>query len=134
MTLWLTRGSQVYNDPKKVLAMHSIVVQSPHLKEFLKQVLAGYPGVTVGLERLEFTGRFEPLIHRWKELNAALDELKVAVKAAAPVVNTPPVADPSSAINTGPVIVSSDIGSKHINGESAREIDQKEMVQEIMER
>jgi len=114
--------------------MHSIVVQSPHLKEFLKQVLAGYPGVTVGLERLEFAGRFEPLIHRWKELNAALDELKVAAEAAAPVVNTGPVADPNPTINTGPLIVSSDIGSKHINGESTRELNQKEKVQEIMER
>ena len=39
-------------------------------------VLAGYPGVTVSLRRLEFSGEFEPLIHRWAELNTAIEKLK----------------------------------------------------------
>ncbi|KAK5724159.1 hypothetical protein LTR17_013540 [Elasticomyces elasticus] len=72
----IVRHVKTYNDPKKVLSVHSIVVQSPLLKELLKDVLAGYPGVTVGLKRLEFNGRFEPLIHRWPELVAAINELK----------------------------------------------------------
>jgi hypothetical protein len=63
----LVRNVKVYNDPRRVLSMHSIVVQSPLLKKLLAGVLKGYPGVTVGLNRLEFTGKFEPLIHRWYE-------------------------------------------------------------------
>jgi len=58
--------------------MHSIVIQSPLLKELLRGVLAGYPGVTVDLDRLEFSGKFEPLIHRWTELKAAIEKLKNA--------------------------------------------------------
>jgi hypothetical protein len=71
----LVRNIKVYGDPTKVLAIHSIVVQSPLLKKLLAGVLKGYPGITVGLNRLEFTGKFEPLIHRWAELQAAIDKL-----------------------------------------------------------
>lgn len=74
----IVRHVKTYNDPKKVLTVHSIVIQSPLLKDLLKEVLAGYPGVTVGLKRLEFSGRFEPLIHRWPELLAAIERLKEA--------------------------------------------------------
>jgi hypothetical protein len=73
----IVRNVKVYNDPKKVLSLHSILIQSPLLKDLLKEVLAGYPGVTVGLKRLEFSGRFEPLIHRWAELKAAIVKLSV---------------------------------------------------------
>lgn len=59
-----------------MLSVHSIVIQSPLLKELLQDVLAGYPGVTVGLKRLEFSGRFEPIIHRWSLFNAAIDKLR----------------------------------------------------------
>jgi hypothetical protein len=55
--------------------MHSIVVQSPLLKKLLEGVLKDYPGVTVGLQRLEFSGKFEPLIHRWSQLQKAISEL-----------------------------------------------------------
>ncbi|KAK0255030.1 hypothetical protein LTR91_011465 [Friedmanniomyces endolithicus] len=72
----IVRHVKTYHDPKKVLSVHSIVVQSPLLKELLKDVLAGYPGVTVGLKRLEFSGRFEPLIHRWPELVKSIKELR----------------------------------------------------------
>ncbi|KAF2014018.1 P-loop containing nucleoside triphosphate hydrolase protein [Aaosphaeria arxii CBS 175.79] len=71
----LVRNVKVYGDPRRVLAMHSIVVQSPLLKRLLAKVLKGYPGVTVGLQRLEFSGKFEPLIHRWTELQQAISEL-----------------------------------------------------------
>lgn len=71
----LVRNVKVYNDPTKVLAIHSIVVQSPLLKTLLAGVLKGYPGITVGLNRLEFSGKFEPLIHRWSELQAAISKL-----------------------------------------------------------
>ncbi|KAK3109650.1 hypothetical protein LTR53_016861, partial [Teratosphaeriaceae sp. CCFEE 6253] len=72
----IVRHVKAYNDPKKVLSVHSIVIQSPLLKDLLKNVLAGYPGVTVGLKRLEFSGRFEPLIHRWPELVKAIEDVK----------------------------------------------------------
>ncbi|KAL1630041.1 hypothetical protein SLS54_000901 [Diplodia seriata] len=71
----LVRNVKVYNDPRKVLEMHSIVIQSPLLKKLLERVLKGYPGVTAGLKRLEFDGRFQPLIHRWPELKRAIDKL-----------------------------------------------------------
>ncbi|KAI8932392.1 hypothetical protein NX059_010579 [Plenodomus lindquistii] len=71
----LVRNVKVYNDPQRVLAIHSIVVQSPLLKKVLNSVLKNYPGVTVGLNRLEFSGKFEPLIHRWADLQAAISKL-----------------------------------------------------------
>jgi hypothetical protein len=71
----LVRNVKVYNDPRRVLSIHSIVVQSPLLKKLLMSVLKGYPGVTVGLNRLEFEGKFEPLIHRWAELQEAIAKL-----------------------------------------------------------
>tara|TARA_R110002003_G_scaffold1868_2_gene23601 strand:+ start:7310 stop:8866 length:1557 start_codon:yes stop_codon:yes gene_type:complete len=71
----LVRNVKVYNDPRRVLSIHSIVVQSPLLKKLLASVLKGYPGITVGLNRLEFSGKFEPLIHRWTELEAAIAKL-----------------------------------------------------------
>jgi hypothetical protein len=71
----LVRNVKVYNDPRRVLSIHSIVVQSPLLKKLLAGVLKSYPGVTVGLNRLEFQGKFEPLIHRWAELQDAIAKL-----------------------------------------------------------
>ncbi|KAF1935029.1 P-loop containing nucleoside triphosphate hydrolase protein [Clathrospora elynae] len=71
----LVRNVKVYNDPTRVLSIHSIVVQSPLLKKLLASVLKNYPGVTVGLNRLEFTDKFEPLIHRWTELQEAIGKL-----------------------------------------------------------
>ena len=71
----LVRNVKVYNDPRRVLAIHSIVVQSPLLKKLLEGVVKDYPGVTVKLARLEFSGRFEPLIHRWTELKEAIAKL-----------------------------------------------------------
>lgn len=53
----IVRRARVYGDPKRVLMLHSIVVQSPFLKDVLKVVLKGYPGVTSSLKRLEFAGR-----------------------------------------------------------------------------
>ena len=39
-------------------------------------MLAGYPNITVGLRRLEFSGNFEPLIHRWTEFEAEIQKLR----------------------------------------------------------
>ncbi|EME83639.1 uncharacterized protein MYCFIDRAFT_47080 [Pseudocercospora fijiensis CIRAD86] len=72
----IVRHQRVYNDPKKVLEIHSISVQSPLLRELLAEVLEGYPGVTPGLKNLEFSGRCESLIHRWPVLRAKIAELE----------------------------------------------------------
>lgn len=52
---------RVYNNPKKVLAIHSIAIHSPLIKDILRDVLKGYPGVTVPLKHLKFSGRYVPL-------------------------------------------------------------------------
>jgi hypothetical protein len=44
-------------DPAKELALHSIVIQSPYLKQPLGRILDEYPGITLELDRLEFIGR-----------------------------------------------------------------------------
>ncbi|KAI9659109.1 MAG: hypothetical protein M1821_002069 [Bathelium mastoideum] len=72
----LVRNVKAYNDPRRVLRIHSIVVQSPLLKGLLRGVLSGYPGVTTELDRLEFSGRFEPIIHRWSEFKEKIEELQ----------------------------------------------------------
>lgn len=96
----IVRRVRVYNDPKKVLTLHSIAIQSPHIKDILKDVLSGYPGVTASLKRLEFHGRSvlfmltvfcytrssghntdffhrcEPLLHRWPALRETIVDLE----------------------------------------------------------
>ncbi|KAJ4390715.1 hypothetical protein N0V93_004313 [Gnomoniopsis smithogilvyi] len=72
----IVRRVKVYNDPKKVLALHSIAIQSPYIKDILKAVLSGYPGVTASLKRLEFSGRCEPLLHRWPALRETIVDLE----------------------------------------------------------
>lgn len=37
-------------------------------------MLAGYPGLTMALDRVEFTAPFKPFIHRWKEFSEAKDQ------------------------------------------------------------
>ncbi|KAJ4352210.1 uncharacterized protein N0V89_007557 [Didymosphaeria variabile] len=76
----LVRHVKVYGDASKVLAIHSIVVQSPLLKKLLGGVLKGYPGITADLNRLEFSGKFEPLIHRWAELQSAISKVSDATE------------------------------------------------------
>ncbi|KAL4757808.1 ATP-binding protein [Aspergillus foveolatus] len=69
----IVRNEKSYS-PQKSLCIHSIVVQSPFLKKFLANVLAGYPGLTMALDRVEFTAPFKPFIHRWKEFSEAKDQ------------------------------------------------------------
>lgn len=77
---FIARYIKVYGDPRRTLALHSIVIQSPLLKKVLEDVLAGYPNVTVGLQRLEFSGKFECLIHRFPELDATIEKLQELLK------------------------------------------------------
>jgi hypothetical protein len=71
----LVRNSKVYSNPRKTLSIHSIVVQSPLLKRLLQKVLKDYPGLSLNLRRLEFTGKFEAIIHRWGRLQEAIAKL-----------------------------------------------------------
>lgn len=58
------------NDARKKLEAHSIVIQSPHLKKALAEILADYPGVAIELDRLEFEAPFVPFVHRWEKYKA----------------------------------------------------------------
>lgn len=71
----LVRNTKVYNNPRKTLSVHSIVIQSPLLKRLLQKVLKDYPGLSLNLRRLEFTGKFESLIHRWGRLQEEIAKL-----------------------------------------------------------
>ena len=72
----IVRYVKVYNDPRKVLALHSVSVQSPLLKRLLQPVLKDYPGFSSNLKRLELKGKFEPLIHRWDRLKEEIAKLE----------------------------------------------------------
>ncbi|KAI0397626.1 ATPase [Xylariaceae sp. FL0594] len=54
-------------DSRKKLEAHSIIIQSPPLREALGHILEGYPGVACELQRLTFKAPFAPFIHRWTE-------------------------------------------------------------------
>ena len=70
----IIRHQRPRDNSKKLLVIHSIVVQSPFLKSALKSVLKGYPGITTELQRLEFSAPFQPFIHRWSDLEKATEE------------------------------------------------------------
>jgi len=53
-------------DGRKSLQVKSIVVQSQPLKTFLDDVMKGYPGITMKLDRVEFNRPFKPFVHRWE--------------------------------------------------------------------
>ncbi|KAH7085473.1 P-loop containing nucleoside triphosphate hydrolase protein [Paraphoma chrysanthemicola] len=55
-------------DSRKKYEIHSIIIQSPHLKAALTEILEDYPGVHCGLRRLEFEAPFRPFVHRWPQL------------------------------------------------------------------
>lgn len=69
----LVRNKKSY-DSRKSLEIDSIVIQSPLLKNVLRKVLDDYPGVTPGLQRLVFSAPFQPFVHRWDRLKAALTD------------------------------------------------------------
>lgn len=71
----LVRNVKVYNNPRKTLSIHSIVVQSPLLKRLLQKVLKDYPRLSLNLRTMEFTGKFEPIIHRWAKLQENIAKL-----------------------------------------------------------
>lgn len=64
----LIRRLQSANDSRKKFQIHSIIIQSPWLKEALAEILVDYPGIHCGLKRLEFEAPFKPFVHRWSQL------------------------------------------------------------------
>ncbi|KAI9371163.1 P-loop containing nucleoside triphosphate hydrolase protein [Aspergillus egyptiacus] len=68
----LVRNVKSYNGLKS-LEIHSIVVQSGMLKKFLANVMNGYPGLSMSLDRVEFKAPFKAFVHRWKQFCEARD-------------------------------------------------------------
>ncbi|CAI7645434.1 unnamed protein product [Penicillium glandicola] len=62
------------HDGRRSLSIHSVIVQSERLKQFLKKALNDYPGVTPTLQRLEITSPFRPFVHRWEAITKLRDE------------------------------------------------------------
>ena len=60
-------------DSRKKLEADSIIIQSPHLKKALGEILSDYPGICCDLERLVFRAPFQPFVHRWPELEEYLE-------------------------------------------------------------
>ena len=70
----LIRNRRTRDNSKKLLKIDSLVVQSPFLKSALGPVMRNYPGITTELERLTFIAPFQPLIHRWDDLEKAVKD------------------------------------------------------------
>ncbi|OQE39769.1 hypothetical protein PENCOP_c006G00864 [Penicillium coprophilum] len=68
----LVRKIKCY-DGKRSLKMHSIVIQSELLKQFLAGVMDNYPGLTLTINRLEIEAPFKPFVHRWKQFCGAIE-------------------------------------------------------------
>ncbi|ORY09781.1 P-loop containing nucleoside triphosphate hydrolase protein [Clohesyomyces aquaticus] len=58
------------NDSRKKFEIHSIIIQSPWLKDALGEILKDYPGICCQLKRLVFEAPFEPFVHRWQDFQA----------------------------------------------------------------
>nr|OQO30636.1 hypothetical protein B0A51_01522 [Rachicladosporium sp. CCFEE 5018] len=113
----LVRYVKTFADPRRNLRLHSVVVQSPLLREILGDVLKGYPGLSTELTRLEFSGNFEPLIHRWEQFTAAIEDLKVQAAA----LETPDTPQEEVTTNLAKLAVTTDT-SIEANGKEAETI------------
>ena len=69
----IVRLKRCSGDSRKTVSLHSIVIQSPLQRKLIVKVLKGYPGVTIGVERLVFHEPFIPFIHRWADLEKAVE-------------------------------------------------------------
>ncbi|GAB1315621.1 AAA+ ATPase domain-containing protein [Madurella fahalii] len=54
--------------PGKALSLHSLTVQSPHLKSILGAVFKGYGYICTSLKQLVFEAPFYPFVHEWSTL------------------------------------------------------------------
>ncbi|KAI1362106.1 P-loop containing nucleoside triphosphate hydrolase protein [Xylaria arbuscula] len=67
----LTRMQKAHGKVSGSLELHSIAIQSPLLKSVLKNVFAGYPGITTTLSKVEFQAPFWEFFYRWQDLEDA---------------------------------------------------------------
>lgn len=58
--------------------IHSLVVQSPLLRKVLLRVFAGHPGLNAAEPKLTFNKPLAPFVHRWKQLQQAVEGEKDA--------------------------------------------------------
>ena len=67
----LTRRTEGHGDFGRDQKLHSIVIQSPLIRDVLEPVLKEYPGITSELSSLTIEAPFACFYHRWAELKAA---------------------------------------------------------------
>ncbi|KAJ2906799.1 uncharacterized protein MKZ38_010790 [Zalerion maritima] len=72
----LLRHKKCHDATKPPYVLHSIKVQSPLLRDAVRKVLAGYPGIATGLEDLVFATPFRCFFHRLKEFERAVGDSK----------------------------------------------------------
>lgn len=58
------------------LKLSSIEVQSPYLKQLIRQILGNYPGENVDTEDLAFDAPFYPFFHLWPTYSAVYEKAK----------------------------------------------------------
>jgi hypothetical protein len=67
----LTRRTEGHGDFGRDQKLHSIVIQSPLIRDVLEPVLKEYPGITSELSSLTIEAPFACFYHRWAELKSA---------------------------------------------------------------
>jgi hypothetical protein len=67
----LTRKTEGHGDFGREQKLHSIVIQSPLIRDVLEPVLKEYPGITSELSSLTIEAPFACFYHRWAELKSA---------------------------------------------------------------
>ncbi|KAM5349708.1 hypothetical protein ACJ41O_006213 [Fusarium nematophilum] len=66
--LIVRREKQFGDTDEPVLALHSITVQSPLIKEQLGKVFEGYRGINTNLKKLLFKAPFHEFFYRWEKV------------------------------------------------------------------
>ena len=61
---------------KRALNLYSVTIQSPYLKQLIRQILRNYPGETIDEEELVFEQPFHPFFHQWAILLATFEKSK----------------------------------------------------------
>jgi hypothetical protein len=67
----LVRKTEGHGDFGTEQKLHSIVIQSPLIRDVLEPILKAYPGITSKLSSLTIEAPFACFYHRWAELKAA---------------------------------------------------------------
>lgn len=74
----ICRVKKAHENSKTPLELDSLVIQNPHLKQILGEVLAGYTDVTTTLEDVVFKAPFWEFFYRWKQLTEVQCESEVS--------------------------------------------------------